>query len=72
MGKYHTLKWDFCLKIPSRSLCSQPLADTSSAVSYNATVVPGELAGNTRDCRGSMFESLPLPLPHPHLRTSIL
>lgn len=32
---------DFCLKIPSHSLCSQSFADTSSAVSYNAAGVLG-------------------------------
>lgn len=35
VGKYHTLKWDFYPKIPSCSLCSQPLAGTRSAVSCN-------------------------------------
>lgn len=60
VGKYHTLKWDFCLKIRSRSLWSQPFADTSSAVSYNPTGVLGELVGNTRDYGGGcVFKSLP-------------
>lgn len=54
VGKYHTLKWDFCLKIRSCSLWSQPFADTSSAVSYNPTGVLGELVGNTRDYRGGV------------------
>lgn len=58
VGKYHTLKWDFYPKIPSCSLCSQPLAGTRPAVPYNL----GELAGNTRHCRKSKPSHCPQPI----------
>lgn len=57
-GKYHTLKWDFYPKIPSCSLCSQPLAGTRPAVPYNL----GELAGNIRHCRRSKPSHCPQPI----------
>lgn len=67
VGEYHALARDFCLKIPSHSLRSQSFADTSSAVSYNAAGVLG-----IPEIAEIVFKSLPLPSPHPYLRTSIL